>query len=142
MDYARSVNFSLENIFVMDGSKRSSKSNAFFSGFGKHKRIALFDTLIAKHTIAELTATGTPAIILPYPYHRDRHQAHNAAGLVSAGGAICIEDARNLTGNVASLRAKLLPLLSNEKKLESMGESLRMLAKPQAAGDVAKWLVG
>ena len=56
MDYARSVNFSLENIFVMDGSKRSSKSNAFFSGFGRHKRIALFDTLIAKHTVAELTA--------------------------------------------------------------------------------------
>ena len=54
MDYAKQVNFSLENLFVMDGSKRSSKSNAFFTGFGKHKRIALFDTLIEKHTIKEL----------------------------------------------------------------------------------------
>ncbi len=54
MSYAQSVKFSLENVFVMDGSKRSSKSNAFFTGFGKHKRIALFDTLIEKHSVSEL----------------------------------------------------------------------------------------
>jgi len=54
MDYARSVGFSLENVFVIDGSKRSSKSNAFFTGFGRHKRIALYDTLIARHTVPEL----------------------------------------------------------------------------------------
>jgi STE24 endopeptidase len=40
----------------MDGSKRSSKSNAFFTGFGRNKRIALFDTLIEKHTVPELVA--------------------------------------------------------------------------------------
>jgi len=56
MDYARSVDFSLKNLFVIDGSKRSSKSNAFFTGFGKNRRIALFDTLIEKHTVAELVA--------------------------------------------------------------------------------------
>jgi STE24 endopeptidase len=54
--YAKSVRFALENVFVMDGSKRSGKSNAFFTGFGKHKRIALFDTLIAKHSVAELVS--------------------------------------------------------------------------------------
>lgn len=56
LSYAKSVQFPLENLFVMDGSKRSSKSNAFFTGFGKHKRIALFDTLIEKHSIQELVA--------------------------------------------------------------------------------------
>lgn len=56
MNYAKSINFSLNNIFVMDGSKRSSKSNAFFTGFGKNKRIVLFDTLIEKHTVKELVA--------------------------------------------------------------------------------------
>ena len=56
ISYAQSVKFSLQNVFVMDGSKRSSKSNAFFTGFGKNKRIALFDTLIEKHTVAELVA--------------------------------------------------------------------------------------
>ncbi|MFH1052528.1 MAG: M48 family metallopeptidase [bacterium] len=56
IDYAKSVNFPLKNVFVIDGSKRSSKSNAFFTGFGKNKRIALFDTLIEKHSVKELVA--------------------------------------------------------------------------------------
>lgn len=54
--FAEKVQFNLQNVFVMDGSKRSSKSNAFFTGFGKNKRIALFDTLIEKHTDDELVA--------------------------------------------------------------------------------------
>jgi len=54
--YAENVGFSLKNIFVIDGSKRSSKSNAFFTGFGKNKRIALFDTLVENHTTQELVA--------------------------------------------------------------------------------------
>lgn len=56
MDYAGSVNFSLEGVYVIDGSRRSTKSNAFFTGFGKNKRVALFDTLIEKHSIGELVA--------------------------------------------------------------------------------------
>ncbi|MDF1578669.1 MAG: M48 family metallopeptidase [Desulfobulbales bacterium] len=52
--FADKVDFSLQNVFVMDGSKRSSKSNAFFTGFGRNKRIALFDTLIEKHPVEEL----------------------------------------------------------------------------------------
>ena len=54
--YADSVRFQLKGLFVIDGSRRSSKSNAFFTGFGKNKRIALFDTLIEKHTTPELVA--------------------------------------------------------------------------------------
>jgi len=56
MDYAASIGFPLEGIYVMDGSKRSSKSNAFFTGFGRHRRIVLFDTLIARHSVEELVA--------------------------------------------------------------------------------------
>src|SRR5712691_4275003 len=56
LGYARTVNFAVEDVFVIDGSRRSSKSNAFFTGLGKHKRIALFDTLIAGHTVPELVA--------------------------------------------------------------------------------------
>ena len=55
-DLAARTSFPLTNVFVMDGSKRSSKSNAFFTGFGRNKRIALFDTLIRQHTVPELTA--------------------------------------------------------------------------------------
>jgi STE24 endopeptidase len=56
MEYTKSLSYPVKDIFVMDGSKRSSKSNAFFTGFGKNKRIALFDTLIEKHTIPELVS--------------------------------------------------------------------------------------
>ncbi len=56
LSYAHSVNFPVQGIFIMDGSRRSSKSNAFFTGFGKNKRIALFDTLIANHTVPELVS--------------------------------------------------------------------------------------
>ena len=56
LSYTRSVNFPLKNLVVMDGSRRSTKSNAFFTGFGKNKRIALFDTLIEKHPVPEMVA--------------------------------------------------------------------------------------
>lgn len=55
-EYAQKVSFPLTNIFVIDGSKRSSKANAFFSGFGKNKKVVLYDTLIEKHTNEELVA--------------------------------------------------------------------------------------
>ncbi len=54
--YAQSIHFPLKNVYVMDGSRRSEKSNAFFTGFGKNRRIVLFDTLIEKHTERELVA--------------------------------------------------------------------------------------
>ena len=55
-EYARKENFTMRGIFTMDGSKRSSKSNAFFTGFGKSRRIVLFDTLIEAHPVDELLA--------------------------------------------------------------------------------------
>jgi len=56
MHYAEKVHFPLTGIYVLDGSKRSAKANAFFTGFGKRKRIALFDTLITTHPVHELVA--------------------------------------------------------------------------------------
>ncbi len=54
--YARAVGFPLEDVFVIDGSRRSTKGNAFFTGFGRHKRVALFDTLIERLDPGELVA--------------------------------------------------------------------------------------
>ncbi len=54
--YAKSQKFKLKGVFTMDASKRSSKSNAFFTGFGRLRRIVLFDTLIKKHTVDELVS--------------------------------------------------------------------------------------
>lgn len=54
--YAKKRKFQLSGIFTMDSSKRSTKSNAFFTGFGKFRRLVFFDTLITKHTTEELIA--------------------------------------------------------------------------------------
>lgn len=53
-DYSKKINFPLTNVFVIDGSKRSTKANAYFSGIGSKKKIVLFDTLIKNHSIEEL----------------------------------------------------------------------------------------
>jgi len=55
-EYAAKVTFPLKKIFVVDGSKRSSKANAYFSGLGKQKSIVLYDTLINQNTTEELVA--------------------------------------------------------------------------------------
>ena len=55
-NYAKSQQFKLKGVFTMDASKRSTKSNAFFTGFGRFRRIVLFDTLIKKHTVDELVS--------------------------------------------------------------------------------------
>jgi STE24 endopeptidase len=54
--YASNVGFRLNNIFTIDGSKRSTKANAYFSGFGSQKRITLFDTLINDLETDEIVA--------------------------------------------------------------------------------------
>ncbi|WP_373943346.1 M48 family metallopeptidase [Polaribacter sejongensis] len=54
--YAKSVGFTINNIFVIDGSKRSTKANAYFSGFGSQKRITLYDTLINDLETDEIVA--------------------------------------------------------------------------------------
>lgn len=55
-NYATKVGFELKNIFVIDGSKRSTKANAYFSGFGKEKRVTLYDTLIKDLDEKEIVA--------------------------------------------------------------------------------------
>jgi STE24 endopeptidase len=53
-EFAKKVKFKLNNIYVIDGSKRSKKANAYFTGLGPKKRIVLYDTLISDHTKEEL----------------------------------------------------------------------------------------
>jgi STE24 endopeptidase len=52
--YAKAQGFALKGIYTMDGSRRSTRANAFFTGFGRWRRIVLFDTLIEKHATDEL----------------------------------------------------------------------------------------
>jgi STE24 endopeptidase len=77
LGYAERVDFRLDGIFVIDGSKRSSRANAFFSGFGRNKRVALFDTLLEKQSVPELVA-----VVAHEVGHYKKH--HLVKGLVLA----------------------------------------------------------
>jgi STE24 endopeptidase len=56
MEYTKANHFPVSNLFVVDSSRRSTRANAFFTGFGRNKRIALFDTLVQQHTVPEIVA--------------------------------------------------------------------------------------
>lgn len=72
---AEKTGFDLKNIYVMNGSKRSTKANAFFSGLGSKKKIVLFDTLIQDHTTEELVAVLAHEI----GHYRKNHMKINFA---------------------------------------------------------------
>ena len=55
-DFCHRVDFKLDNIYIIDGSKRSSKANAYFTGFGRRKRVVLYDTLVEDLTVDEVVA--------------------------------------------------------------------------------------
>jgi len=54
--YSSKVGFPIDGVYIMDGSKRSKKANAFFGGIGKKKKIILYDTLVKNHSTEELVA--------------------------------------------------------------------------------------
>ena len=84
--------------------------------------------------LAELTARGVPAILVPYPYAAENHQEYNARALERAGAARVILD-RDLTDK--TLSALLGELLSEEGKLRRMAEKSRVLGRPEAADEIA-----
>lgn len=77
--YAAEHNYNLSGIFKIDGSRRSTKSNAYFTGLGKTKRIALFDTLIEKHTVEELICVLAHEIGHCKRGHIKKHIAYSLA---------------------------------------------------------------
>lgn len=88
-DLARNCNFSNQGIFVMDGSKRSSHSNAYFTGMGKFRRIVLFDTLIDQLSTEELKAVLAHEI----GHYKKRHITKRmiSAMVFSAGAFFLLE---------------------------------------------------
>lgn len=101
-------------------------------------------------TVAELAATGTPAVLMPYPHHADQHQRLNAGELVRAGAAVICEDRVDAAANAAALREVLLPLMGDAGRLDLMrraagklaGRRFDKLTASRAAGEVAAWLAG
>ncbi|WP_158753031.1 undecaprenyldiphospho-muramoylpentapeptide beta-N-acetylglucosaminyltransferase [Dyella sp. S184] len=86
-------------------------------------------------TLAELTAAGLGAVLVPFPHAVDDHQTRNAEVLVAAGAAVVIQE-RDL--DVQNLAQRLESLLGNRTQLLAMAEAARTLAKPDAADVIAR----
>jgi UDP-N-acetylglucosamine--N-acetylmuramyl-(pentapeptide) pyrophosphoryl-undecaprenol N-acetylglucosamine transferase len=84
-------------------------------------------------TVAEVTACGLPAILIPYPFAAHDHQKLNAEVMKKVGAAVVIEDAE-LTGSL--LAQEILRLLHDPEGLRQMGAASRSLGHPRAAADV------
>jgi UDP-N-acetylglucosamine--N-acetylmuramyl-(pentapeptide) pyrophosphoryl-undecaprenol N-acetylglucosamine transferase len=86
---------------------------------------------------AELTACGVPSILMPYPYHKDRHQRANAKVLVDAGAALLLDDEKDGVKNAAKLRPLLEPLLRDAARRSAMAAAAKQLGRPDAADQIA-----
>jgi UDP-N-acetylglucosamine--N-acetylmuramyl-(pentapeptide) pyrophosphoryl-undecaprenol N-acetylglucosamine transferase len=93
-------------------------------------------------TVAELSVTGTAAVLMPYPHHADQHQRLNAAALAEAGAAVVCPDVKDAAANAASLRERMIPLMRDLRRLDAMRRSAAGLGRPNAAVEVARWLAG
>ncbi|HZN66806.1 MAG TPA: UDP-N-acetylglucosamine--N-acetylmuramyl-(pentapeptide) pyrophosphoryl-undecaprenol N-acetylglucosamine transferase [Tepidisphaeraceae bacterium] len=89
---------------------------------------------------AELTACGVPAVLMPYPFHRDKHQRLNAKVLEEAGAAVLVDDDKDRRKNAAKLRPTVEGLLYDGERRRRMAEAARQLGKPDAAENVANVL--
>ena len=105
--------------------------------------LAAADVVVSRagaSTLAELIALGKPAVLLPYPYHRDRHQHANAAVLADAGAAILLEDHRDAARNRGPVLHALSELADDEAR-GRMAAAARQLGRAYAAEVVARWML-
>jgi UDP-N-acetylglucosamine--N-acetylmuramyl-(pentapeptide) pyrophosphoryl-undecaprenol N-acetylglucosamine transferase len=106
--------------------------------------LAAADLVISRagaSTLAELTALRKPSILLPYPYHRDRHQHANAQVLADAGAAEIVNDRRVGALNREPLLAAL-ERVADPSRRAAMSAAAASLARPHAAEAVSAWLLG
>ena len=112
-DFSKKIGYSINNIFVIDGSKRSTKANAFFSGLGPKKTIALYDTLLEKHSDEELVAVLAHEI----GHYKKKHIFQSLilsiiqTGLITYLFELCLSNAsliNSLGGETASFHLGLI----------------------------------
>ncbi|HET6427009.1 MAG TPA: UDP-N-acetylglucosamine--N-acetylmuramyl-(pentapeptide) pyrophosphoryl-undecaprenol N-acetylglucosamine transferase [Phycisphaerae bacterium] len=93
-------------------------------------------------TAGELAATGTPAVVMPYPYHRDRQQYLNVAEAAEAGAVEVVEDRTDPAANAVLLRASLLAIMADPSRLEAMSQAAAGRVRADAAAEIARWMAG
>ena len=119
---------------VYNGTGINSFVSEFYNDIGAAYKLS--DLVISRsgaNTIAEITAVGIPAILIPYPYATDNHQYWNAYELFSAGGALIIKQEELEPERVTKI---VSDLLMNDERLDNMKKINRSLSKPFAAARV------
>jgi UDP-N-acetylglucosamine--N-acetylmuramyl-(pentapeptide) pyrophosphoryl-undecaprenol N-acetylglucosamine transferase len=89
-------------------------------------------------TVAELAATGLPAVLVPYPFATGDHQRVNADELVAAGGARVIPDAE---ADAATIGPLVEELADDRDRLAAMAAGAQSVGRPDAADHLARWVL-
>lgn len=92
-------------------------------------------------TVAEAWANRVPCLFLPYPFHKDQHQRHNAAALADAGGAIIEADRIDAAENLKNAGQQLAALLADPARREGMRRALAALGNADGAARAADLLL-
>lgn len=91
---------------------------------------------------AELTACGIPSVLMPYPFHKDKHQRLNAKVLEDGGAAVVVDDVKDRKANAEKLRPTVEALLCDGEKRRAMAAAAKGMGKPEASANVAQVLAG
>lgn len=92
--------------------------------------------------VAELTALGLPSVLVPYPYHRDRHQEGHARLLEQGGAAVMVQDRASVVENAGALWTVVPDLMEDCDRRRQMAEAARAMGRPRAAHSVADAVLG
>ncbi len=92
-------------------------------------------------SVAEYAVAGVPSICMPYPHHKDRHQYLNAGKLVEVGAAVIVDDVSDADDRAAWLWEELESLLRDDVTRSEMAAACKLVAKPNAASDIAERLI-
>lgn len=92
-------------------------------------------------SVAEVWANATPAIFLPYPYHKDEHQKLNAQPLVDAAGSVLVRDLIEADANAFALAPTLLELMSQRDRRQAMSQALAQSCPGDGAAALCEWVV-
>ncbi|MEQ9459757.1 MAG: UDP-N-acetylglucosamine--N-acetylmuramyl-(pentapeptide) pyrophosphoryl-undecaprenol N-acetylglucosamine transferase [Phycisphaeraceae bacterium] len=92
-------------------------------------------------SVAEAWANQVPAIFMPYPYHADEHQRHNAQPMVDAGGAVLLRDQILSEKNAIPLSESVYKLVSTSDQLPAMRQALGRSTPADGADRVVRWVL-
>jgi UDP-N-acetylglucosamine--N-acetylmuramyl-(pentapeptide) pyrophosphoryl-undecaprenol N-acetylglucosamine transferase len=93
-------------------------------------------------TLAELAASGVPAVLIPYPHAADDHQQQNAASFAASGGCLVIDQRDRRLPFADRLAEVLAPLVADPARLAAMSAAMGRLAKPAAAAEIVAVIRG